>query len=166
MAEYQITAPLTLFKVRDPQQLVDFNLATLNATINFPDKTTYINDSNTVLYTAEQLLGGCIVRSGRTGSFNDTVDTGANIIDAMRRKLLASANKDNLRVGDSVTCALIIQGECYVQIVGNDNSDVCYPNYLYGGSNGNLFITITDLASLGEGHSDYVTICVCGGYED
>ena len=57
MSGYQVITPRT-FEIKDPQDLIQFNLNTLNSTFSFPDQPTrFININDPVVYSASQLLG-------------------------------------------------------------------------------------------------------------
>jgi len=163
MAGYNVQTP-PLFTVRDPQVLVGFNLATLNATISTPSGNTVVNSANNATLLADALLGGLIVRTGAGGNRDDTTDSAANIIDAIKLELLGLANKVNLPNGTSVECTYTNNTDYLMQIVGGDNVDVCYPNYVESGCTVKLNIVVVDQESLGG--VDTVKIAVCGGYED
>jgi hypothetical protein len=167
MAGYNVQTP-PLFTVRDPQQLVDFNLNRLNASFTFPEKTTeYASTGSGVSpYSAEDLIGSYIIRRGQ-GNYDDYLDSAANIVDALRRKLLSIANYDReLLVGTSFSCILYNDSSDYVYINGLTGTHVCDKNAVADGCAVKMTFTITDLETLGDNHSDAVNVFICGAYYD
>jgi len=166
MAGYNVQTP-PLFTVRDPQQLVQFNLNRLNASFTFPEKTTvYAITGTTGAYSAEDLIGSYIIRRGE-GDYDDYLDSAANIIDALRRKLLSIANYDReLLVGTSFSCTYFNDSSDYIYIYGLAGTDVCDKNAVADGCAVKMTFTITDLETLGENHSDAVNVFICGAYYD
>jgi hypothetical protein len=168
MAGYNVQTP-PLFTVRDPQQLVQFNLNTLNAGYTFRDKETVIDSQGTggVTYTADAILGGYIIRRG-SGLVTDDLDTASNILDEIYRKLLSIGNNDNLPNGSTVTCTLYIdQGP--TAIVGNDGIEVCGGFLVDPYCAVEMTLIIVDQARLNtatdNSHSDQIRVCICGAYE-
>ena len=165
MAGYNVTTP-PLFKVRDPQELVDFNLNTLNSQFVFRDGTTVVSDSGSVTYTADAILKGYIVRQG-SGEVYDQLDTASNILDAMYRKLLAIGNNDILPNGSTVNFTLYIdQGP--IGLEGNTGVTINWGNYIDGGCVAKVTLMVIDQARLNtptdQSHSDRIAACLCGGY--
>ena len=169
MAGYNVQTP-PLFTVRDPQQLVQFNLNTLNAGYTFRDKETVFDSQGTggVTYTADAILGGYIIRSG-SGLVTDELDTASNILDAIYRKLLSIGNNDNLPNGSTVTCTLYVdQGTGPTAIVGNTGTDVCGGFVIDPYCAVEMTLIIVDQARLNtatdNSHSDQIRVCICGAY--
>jgi len=164
MAGYNVQTP-ALFAVRDPEQLVDFNLATLNATFQHAEKNSEYTANNGVQYSAVDMLDGYIVRSGITSDTTDGTASAEDIIDEMRRRLLSISNKDVMANGTSVMCGYTNLSSYYIEIQGATGVNVSFPNYIAPGSSAKLHIVVVDQASLGNGHSDQVRIAICGAYE-
>jgi hypothetical protein len=163
MAGYNVQTP-PLFTVRDPEQLVDFNLATLNATFQHPEKNSAYTTNGSVTYTAVDLLNGYIQRNTSTGT-TDYAASATDLIDEIRRRLLAITNKDVMANGTSVVCGYTNLSSYYIEIQGLTGVNVSFPNSIAPGSSAKLHIVVVDQASLGNGHSDEVRIAICGAYE-
>lgn len=162
MAGYNVQTP-PLFTVKDPQQLVQFDLNRLNATIVRPEKTTTYDVQGYVdPYYADDLIGGYIIRRGQ-GDWDDYFDEATNIIDAMKRKQLAISNDPTVRVGDSFTLVYTNFSNDWIWLYGNNGTEVSDPLVVYDGDSAKCTFTVVDLASLGQGHDDRVNVFVCGG---
>lgn len=164
MAGYNVQTP-ALFAVRDPEQLVNFNLATLNATFQHAEKNSEYTANNGVQYSAVDMLDGYIVRSGITSDTTDGTASAEDIIDEMRRRLLSISNKSTFANGTSVVCGFTNTSNYWIQIQGATGVSVAYPNFIASGTSAKLHMIVVDQASLGDGHTDEVRIAVCGGYE-
>ena len=156
MSGYNVTTP-RLFEVKDPMQLVQFQLSLLNSTFQIPDQPSTI-DGGSVTLPAEAMIGGYIKRTSVINGGQDTTDSASNIIAAITTKvrgisnlatvpngtsfdfkILSDADKDYLYGGAGVTVA---DGYCSYW----ENAVTC------------IRVTITDQASLGPTHSDAVSI--------
>ena len=163
MSGYNVQTP-SLFAVRDPQQLVQANLSTLNATLSHPDKQSIYDFEGAVTFSAEDLLNGYIIRSGGCCSF-DNFDSASNIIDSLRRKLLRLTNQDNMVNGTKFDCTIYnASGDRGLSATGSDGVSMLETIYI-GGMAVKCTIMIIDQARLGEGHNDTVCVCVCGGVD-
>ena len=104
MAGYNVKTP-ALFGVKDPAQLVQFNLNTLNANISFPEGNSLgpaVITSDAPL-TSQELLSGYIRVTAAIGY--QTVPA-VDLINGLAQKLLALSNKSDIRVGVNYECLL------------------------------------------------------------
>ncbi len=104
MSGYNVTTP-RLFGINDPQTLIQFNLNTLNATFEFPDKQTTVlpNGQGDLYITSDALLGGYIVFTGAVNS-NVYIDSAELIINAIKTKMQGLTNHDQVPLGFSFKC--------------------------------------------------------------
>lgn len=167
---YQTSTPRN-FVVQDPVLQMQANLALLRNTIDIPERTVTYDSADPVVYLAKDLLDGYIVRSGHgTNNVNDHFDTASNIIAALKARIQSIAGAGHaiaseLKNGTSFSTKLynvtgsINNGDLYfytengVRIGGNTNQIV-------GEATAVLDIIVQDQASLGQGHSDLVFVCI------
>ena len=159
---YNVTTP-SLFTVRDPQELVQHNLARLNATFTSPERTSiYDTEGYVDPYNADDLIGGYIIRRG-VGDWDDYLDSASNIMDALRRKLWSISNSQSVPVGLTFSCVYLNDANDWIWIYGNDGTNVSDPRIVLNGNAVKLVFTVVDTADLGDGHSDQIDVEVCGG---
>jgi hypothetical protein len=162
MAGYNVQTP-ALFAVKDPQQLVDFNLNTLNARFTFRDLETVIGSQGTgpQTYSADAILGGYIIRRN-AGFLTDDLADATDILDALYRKLWAIGNNDILPNGSTFTCTLYMEdGPIFID--GANGTVVVEGNIVDQDTAAIMTFMIVDQARLGQGHSDLINVCICGG---
>ena len=164
MAGYNVQTP-ALFAVKDPQQLVDFNLKTLNARFTFRDLETVIDSQGATTYSADAIVGGYIVRRN-AGFLTDNLADASDILDALYRKLWAIGNNDILPNGSTFTCTLYIQdGPIFID--NGNNTIVIEGNVVDQNAAAMMTFMIIDQARLNtptdNTHSDLIHVCICGG---
>jgi hypothetical protein len=167
MSGYQVTTPPN-FRSTDPtQQLLD-KLALLQNTVSVPEHQTDYTSSNGVTYDAAALLGGYIVRTGNNeGSIQDIFPSATEIIDALKQKCTGIANFSGLKNGTSFVCKLWNNTDhdlyYYSQngvLVGGPTNQIAGSTNGYPGATCIMEFVINDQASLGEGHTDLVWVCL------
>ncbi len=191
MGGFYQTQNLATFKVQNPMNLIQSKLQLYNSTISSPLSASVYDNTNSVLYTAIDLLNGYIIRTGHTGNITDQFDTASNIIEQLRIRYTSITNKaysstgpSNSKVlppGTSFICELYNNVPSqYVSSNQNDGlqffTDV-NKTVRIGGSNANdpnivngataiLEVIVQDQAALGPGHVDQVFICIsrCAAY--
>jgi len=181
MAGYNVTTP-PLFTVRDPLQLLQFNLNTLNATMAFPDKEDHVEEAaitqeqqdagyvsgTAYLITAENLLHGFVVCTGPSTVSRVEIDTASNIIDALRRKMWRLTNLDQFANGAHFRCVLQNSTTGSLDVYSNNVSG----EVQVGGSQSQIAIQATaflDIVVLDQArlntttithHTDRVFVCI------
>ena len=159
MSGYNVTTP-RMFGVKDPIQVIQFDVAELQATIIVPDKETHADNN---IITADQLLGGYVIIDGQYNNIN--LDIASNIISTLRVKLQGIANDRVFPNGTSFKCVLYAPNQNVTINNSVDGSTLLAAHERYIASNRivTLTLVVVDQASLGNGHSDEVRVCACGG---
>jgi hypothetical protein len=167
------TINLPNFSTFNPQSEVKKDINLIKSSIHqTPGKAIY--DSTTSLtYSAGDLLQGYIIRRGLNGSglVIDSFDTASNIIAAVQERCLSIHNLETIPNGTSFECILFNDNNGYdntnYSLGFYSSSDLSlrvggYINngQIAGGATAVLKIVINDQASLGDGHSDQVWVCI------
>jgi len=171
MSGYQVTNP-SYFNISSALELLSDQVVLLENTISIPAQETTYDSTSSVTYSADALVGGYIVRKNHVSNDNITVDffpTAAELITSLKQKMLGIATFDKpLPNGSSFVCKLF------------NNSGITnlkyYSNTFAGVYVGGTFtergyqiehdatcvltVVVLDQASLGEGHTDRVFICM------
>ncbi len=158
MSGYNVTTP-RLFNVKDPQTLVQFNLATLNSTFSFPDKQSTHSSGDTI--TADELLGGYVVV---TGGDPDWFDDASNIISAIRHKMQGITNRDMFANGFSFKCIINNSSQNDLGFFSRNGTLVGgSTNQIVSGATGILEIVVngqTALSTESAPQTDSVWVCI------
>ncbi len=151
---YNVTTP-AYFKVRDPAQLVQANLNTLNATVVYPDRAYETVDGE---ISANALLGGYVhIVDAVQGDV--TTDSASNIVAALKLKLQRISNDQIFQDGTRFSCALHNMVGSQVTIVGGAN--VTTGDFTMGtGSCGIVDVIVTEQFTGAGGSADRV--CIIG----
>ena len=174
MSFYQ-TGNLANFNVQDPALGVQANLALLRATIDIPEREVTYDSADPVVYLAKDLLDGYIVRTGHgTNNITDSFDSATNIITALKNRIKSIAGaghniSSTLKNGTSFKCKLYnVTGTMdsgslsfYSDIPSYQGTRVGgYASQITGEATAVLEIIVQDQASLGQGHTDLVFVCI------
>lgn len=162
MSGYNVTTP-RLFRVNDPSDLIQFNLATLNSTFTQPDKQIIVTNDDDL--TADALLGGYILHNTNYCCYEISFDSATNIISALYAKSIGITNNDNIQNGFTFSTILFNAGGDF-GIRGSTGAGVyCNDNVILENSAVKFQTVIVDQARFGEGHIDKVSIIVSGGVD-
>ncbi len=166
MSGYNVTTP-RLFNVKDPVQLLQFNLNTLNSTFSFPDDENQVQPTGNGYWqiTAGSLLDGYIICTG-AGNGDVFVDDATTILTQVQNKMQGLTNFNHFSNGFSFQCILHNSSTGSLSIYSNGSVKI-------GGSQPQiasdataiLEIIVLDQARLNdvEGvtyHQDKIFICV------
>ena len=172
MALYQVTTP-RLFRINDPDELVGFNLNTLNASFTFPDNPFTLTYDLPIVYSSNLLLGGYIIRktNNNPGPITDSFESASNIIQTMRKKCIGLTNFSSFPNGTSFKTTIFNNSTSdlsYVSDVGNGILVGGEKPQIAAGKTGILEIVVTgqsQLSTASSPQSDQVWICIsaCAG---
>jgi hypothetical protein len=169
MSGYQTTSP-SIFDVSSIEEQLQQKVTLLQNSISVPAggrSGAIYDNANGVTYTAEDVLGGYIVRLNNN-NVTDEFPTATELIQALKQKCLgvATFNK-SLPNGSSFICKIFNKG-------GGNLNYYTFNNVYIGGNTPQIRpnatciaeIIIQDQASLGEGHVDRVFVCMsrCAAY--
>ncbi len=175
MAFYD-TVNLPNFSSFNPQLAIQIDINLIKSSIHLPPGQAVYNSDSGVTYSAGDLLQGYIIRTGLDGnnSVNDSFDSASNIVAAVQERCLAVHNLETIPNGTSFEC-ILYNNVSSTGSVNNENGNYSlyfyssndlslrvggYTNQIIGGASAILQIVINDQASLGDGHSDQVWICI------
>jgi len=150
---YNVQTP-AYFKVKDPQQLVQFNLNTLNATVVYPDRH-YETASGVI--SAQALLGNWVMIVDEVQGVV-TTDSAANIVSALKLKLQRVANDQVFQDGTRFSCALHNSVGAQVEVQGGQNVTIGDAFTMGTGACGIFDIIVTEQYTGAGGSADRVCI--------
>ncbi len=122
MSGYNVTTS-RLFSVNNLQNLIEMNLATLNASFRYPDKTTVTNED---ILNSNDLLGGYIVIRSEmsSGTLNKNFESATDMINAMKNKMIGITNYNSFPNGSSFRCILNNDSTNYISLYSNPSQGV------------------------------------------
>jgi hypothetical protein len=171
MSGYQVTNP-SYFNISSMLSQLSDQVVLLENTVSVPAQETTYGSTASATYTADAMLGGYIVRENHVEGSNIVVDTfpsATALITAMKQKMLGIATFTKpLPNGSSFVCKLynksgITNLKYYSDtanglFVGGSFSERGYQ--IVHDATCTLTVVVLDQASLGQGHTDKVFICM------